>query len=423
VLTTFALLRVRLWWERSVWVLPLLGVLVAWVLAQVLVGVDAYLFALLGGQRVISTGAAIALLSAVAGGMVTFTGFVFSVVLLVVQYGSTAYSPRAVAYFLRSRLTQAVLGVFLCTITFSLLSLISVGSSGRADFVPLASVLLTTGLLVASLVAFLALLQGVGKRIRVDTVVSDIGHQSRVMLRRAFPVESGSSRLLDRAADERDRGEVIRYAGRPGQIVAVDAARLLRLARRHACRIVLTVRAGDAVSVGSRVAVVTGTDVEDRQVSRCLVVDQERSLRFDPLYGLRILTDISLRALSPAVHDPTTAVRSLDEVEGVLRTAAAVPLGAIQLTSAGGAAVVPRASWQDVVDLALLEVLAAGVDAPQVTRRLRVLLDDLIADLPDQHRPPLLVYRTRLVERVQHRYPDDAVARLTGDHQGIGGSS
>jgi uncharacterized membrane protein len=416
-------MRARLWWGRSFWVLPLLGVLVAWVLSQVLVGVDDGLFAGLSGRIVISTTSAIALLTAVAGGMVTFTGFVFSVVLLVVQYGSSTYSPRAVAYFLRSRTTQTVLAVFLCTITFSLLSLIDVGSSGRANFVPLASILLTTLLLVASLVAFLALLHGVGTRIRVDTVVSDIGHRSRVLLRRAYRVHGGSSMVLGPAGESKDGEEVLRYAGRPGQIVAVNSARLCRLAGPAGGRIVLTVRTGDAVTEGARVAVVTGADVTDRQVSRCLLVDRERSLRFDPLYGLRILTDIALRALSPAVHDPTTAVRSLDEVESVLRTAAAVPLGSIERTGTGGSAVVPRASWQDVVDLALLEVIVVGVHEPQVTRRLVALLDDLITDLPESRRPALVAHRSRLVEQVEHLNPGHAAVWLVGDRQGIGGAS
>jgi uncharacterized membrane protein len=198
---------------------------------------------------------------------------------------------------------------------------------------------------------------------------------------------------------------------------------LLRLVGGADRRIVLAVRVGDAVAVGSQVALVTGARVQDREVSRCLVVHRERSLRLDPLYGLRLLTDISLRALSPAIHDPTTAVRSLDEVESVLRTAAGVPLGSLQLSRGGGAVVVRRASWRDVVDLAVLEVLATGVHEAQVTRRLRALLDDLVADLPEQHRPALEAHRERLFAQVQLRYPDDAEARLTGDHQGIGGSS
>jgi uncharacterized membrane protein len=423
-LTTFGLLRLRLWWERSVWVLPLLGILAAWVLTDALASVDQGPFADLDDLRLISTDSALALLAAVGGGMVTFTGFVFSVVLLMVQYGSSAYSPRTVSYFVRSRTTQVVLAIFLLTIGFSLLSLIEVGSGRRPDFVPLASVVVTILLLLASLVAFLALLNEVGTRIRVDTVLSGIGHRSRGLMRRAFSVTpAGMEHLTAAPPGPDDDSSLVRYAGPPGQIVAVDVARLRRLVQRSGCHLVLTMQTGDAVSVGSRIARITGAQLSDREVSRCLLVDRERSLRLDPLYGLRILTDVALRALSAAVHDPTTAVRALDEVEGVLRAAAGVPLGAVRLTSGEGSLVVLHATWSDVVDLALLEVLAAGIDQPQVTRRLSVLLDDLLLDLPPGLHPPLSACRSRLVEQVQQRHPAEVEVRLLGDHQGIGGSA
>jgi uncharacterized membrane protein len=204
--------------------------------------------------------------------MVTFTGFVFSVVLLMVQYGSSQYSPRTVSYFLRSRTTQVVLAVFLCTIAFSLLSLIEVGSSGRLAFVPLASILMTTTLLMSSLVAFLALLHDVGTRIRVDTVLSDIGHRSRSLLRRARAGDSRARQYLAAAPRPGDDAAQVRYAGPPGQIVAVDLTRLKRLARRHGCELVLTMQTGDAVSVGSRIGHVSGgSQPSDRQVSRCRI--------------------------------------------------------------------------------------------------------------------------------------------------------
>jgi uncharacterized membrane protein len=422
-LTTFGLLRLRLWWERAVWVLPLLGILAAWVLTDALASVDEGPFADLDDLRLISTDSALALLAAVGGGMVTFTGFVFSVVLLMVQYGSSAYSPRTVSYFVRSRTTQVVLAIFLLTIGFSLLSLIEVGSGRRPDYVPLGSVVVAILLLLASLVAFLALLNEVGTRIRVDTVLSGIGHRSRRLMRRAFSATSSAVEHLAAPPGPDDDSSLVRYAGPPGQIVAVDVARLRRLVQRSGCHLVLTMQTGDAVSVGSRIARVTGAQLSDREVSRCLLVDRERSLRLDPLYGLRILTDVALRALSAAVHDPTTAVRALDEVEGVLRAAAGVPLGAVRLTSGEGSLVVLHATWSDVVDLALLEVLAAGIDQPQVTRRISVLLDDLLLDLPPRLSAPLSAYRSRLVEQVQQRHPAEVEVRLLGDHQGIGGSA
>lgn len=417
-------LRLRLWWADAFWVIPLLGVVAAWLLDVLSVLVDEAFFADPRGRAAISPGAAITFLAAVGGGMVTFTGFVFSVVLLVLQFGSTEYSPRTVSYFLRSRRMQGVLAVFLATIVFSTLSLVEVGSAGRAEFVPAGSVAMSGILLLVSLAAFLLLLHTVGLRIRVDSVLSDVGHMARGQLRRRFAMaRDPRARLLERIPAPPKDAQLVRYSGRPGQVVAVDSAGLLRLARRRQCRIILMIRVGDAVSLGSHVAIRSGGRVSDRELSRHLLTADERSLSLDPLYALRILTDVSLRALSPGINDPSTAVRSLDEVEGVLRTAAPLPLGPVEIESRGGSIVLRPPTWSDIVDLALLEVVDAGLGQLQVTRRLTALLNDLLADLPEERHRALLRYKRRLTEGIQeHLKGEYRSIALTGDRQGVGGS-
>lgn len=414
-------LRLRLWWDGAFWVIPLLGVVAAWVLVAQSEAIDQVIYD--GGvQGLLAPGAALTLLAAVGGGMVTFTGFVFSVVLLMLQFGSSEYSPRTVSYFLQSRILQWVLAVFLTTILFSFLTMLEVGSGSRAEFVPLTSVSLAVLLLMLSLVGFLILLHVVGNRVRVDVVLTDIGRQSRRALRSRFAAATAAgARPLQSVPQPTEEEVPVRFDRRPGQVVAVNTARLVRLARRHQCRIVLTIRTGDAVSRGSIVARVDSDTISDRAVSACLVVDNERSLRHDPLYALRLLTDISLRALSPGINDPTTAVRSLDEVEGVLRAASTVPMGPTAVDAGTGRVVLRTPTWSDVVDLALLEVIEAGAAQPQVTRRLAALLDDLLVDLPEERRDAVARYRRRLdgVVPVEGEHRRRALAR---DRQGIGGS-
>lgn len=423
-MTRLSGLRVRLWWQGAFWVIPLVGVVVAaWVLDPLSVTLDEALASAPEAEGAFSAGAAITLLAAVAGGMVTFTGFVFSVVLLVVQFGSTEYSPRTVSYFLRSRRIQWVLAIFLATIVFSTLSLLEVGSLGRAGFVPIASVLITVTLLLLSLGAFLLLLHTVGQRIRVDTVLSDIGTKARgQMRRRASAVTARGAEPLDHVPAAGPDATLVRFRGRPGQIVAVDADALRRLARRRRAQILLLVRTGDGVSVGSHVAAVSGGPVSDRQLSRCLLTSSERSLAYDPLYALRILADVALRAPSPGTNDPTTAVRALDEVEGVLRTAAPLPLGPVRLTAGEGSVVLRAPTWSDIVDLALLEVVDAGMNQVQVTRRLTAMLNDLLADLPEYRHRALLGHKRRLADGIEQMPPDYQTIAHTGDRQGIGGS-
>jgi uncharacterized membrane protein len=216
------------------------------------------------------------------------------------------------------------------------------------------------------------------------------------------------------------------YRGENGQIVAIDTRRLARIAHRRAITLVLDLRVGDAVTGGTPIARTDASDAPDlaRAVSRCLVVDDERSLVHDPLYALRLLVDIAIRALSPAVNDPTTAVRALDEIEGVLRSAADRRLGTLRLDLEPGHLQVSTATWDEVVDLALLEVAEFGGGQVQITRRLVALLDDLVADVPQDRRAALQRHRESLEAGVGHRKLSGRALEvaLRGDRQGLGGS-
>ncbi len=419
--------RLRLWWERAFWVIPLTGVLLGAALQQVTVMFDEAVGSVVAssGTTLVSTTAAGQVLGAIGGGMVTFTGFVFSFVVLVLQFGSSQYSPRTVSYFLRARSTQWILAVFLLTITFSFLSLLEIGSLGRDDFAPQAGVAVAVVLLFVSLVGFIVLLHSIGRRVRVDAVLFSLGRQARRQFPRRLAAPSGAGFDGDVVGEELGAAEPVRHLGRTGQVVAIDGRRLVRLAARHRLTIRLLVRVGDSVTRGTPVmkaAPRLGRRVA-RAAARSVVVDVERSLLYDPMYSLRLVVDVALRALSPGVNDPTTAVRALDEIEQILRTVAELPLGSRTLTGGRGRVVVRGPAWSDVLDLALVEVLEFGRGQPQVTRRLAALLDDLLADVADDRVAPVRALRDRLVEAVTRAAEDEDLARiaLVADRQGIGG--
>ena len=103
-----------------------------------------------------------------------------------------------------------------------------------------------------------------------------------------------------------------------------------------------------------------------------------------------MLVDCAIKALSPAVNDPTTAVQSLDRIEDLPRYAAPEHLSVGTITDRRGKVrlVYPTRTWEDLVELALDETRAFGAGQYQVARRLRALLDALIADVPEKRRPP-----------------------------------
>ncbi|MEE9964090.1 MAG: DUF2254 domain-containing protein [Propionicimonas sp.] len=425
------LARLQLWWERAFWVIPVLGVAFGIWLNGVVTSLDDWIDSLAGvTQADVSTTSALSLLGAIGGGMVTFTGFVFSFVVLLLQFGSSQYSPRTVSHFLRARSTQVILAVFLATVTFSFLSLLDVGSSGREQFVPMLTILVAVGLLLLSLAAFIALLHSVGGRMRVDAVLSAVGRQARRYLQQRGTRLAGMAAEGAGAAGVDAVAPLVVRSSRAGQVIAVDLRVLRSLARRRRLRIAMRVQVGDAVSEGSALMRVWAADGKSAPVkvsgrfAGTVVVDQERSLRHDAFYSLRLLVDVAIRALSPAVNDPTTAVRSLDEIEGVLRVAAHQQLGDQRIAAGAGEVIVRIPSWSDVVLLGLLEIMTFGIGQPQVTRRLMVLLDDLMADVPQDRRDELATLRASLIRRLEASTADPEAVRiaLRGDRQGLGGT-
>ncbi|HET9631466.1 MAG TPA: DUF2254 domain-containing protein [Terrabacter sp.] len=420
---TLPLQRLRLWWENAFWVIPLVGIVLGFATSRAVQGIDATIGS--AEQRLLSASSAQTLLAAIGGGMVTFTGFVFSVILLVIQFGSSAYSPRTVTYLMRARSIQWVLATFLATTTFSFMTLIGIGSAGQASTVPVLGVAAAVLWLVLSLIGFLVLITVVSRRVTVDSLIGTMGSLARRQLRRHHTAARGrAGRRVREVPDLADEARTVRYAGRPGQVVGVDAERLERLARQHGAHLQVLVRVGDPVSVGAAVALLaprSGTPLPDRELSRCLLVRHERSLKHDPLYALRILTDISLKALSPGINDPTTAARSLAEVEGVLRVAAELPLGPVVVDAGAGKVVLPAATWSDVVDQALLEVLEAGIGQPQVTRCLSRMLTDLLADVPPDQQAPLLRHQRRLRHDIRTAHLLEQPVWLDGEGRGRGG--
>ena len=229
-------------------------------------------------------------------------------------------------------------------------------------------------LLVFSLVGFIVLMHAAGSQIRVDFVLASIGRHSRAQLARRLPRQDPTDVVAQDPAGTPDaRLAPVAYRGENGQIVAIDTRRLARIAQRQAITLVLDLRVGDAITRGTPIARTDAADAPGlaRAISRCLVVDDERSLVHDPLYALRLLVDIAIRALSPAVNDPTTAVRALDEIEGVLRSAADRRLGTVRLDLTPGLLAMSTATWDEVVDLALLEIAECGGGQVQITRTAR----------------------------------------------------
>ena len=158
------------------------------------------------------------------------------------------------------------------------------------------------------------------------------------------------------------------------------------------------------------------------------VIGEERTIEQDPAFALRILVDIAIRALSPAVNDPTTAVQVLGAIEDLLLRIGECDLrGRGELRDRDGTlrVLVQTRRWEDLLALALTEIREYGATTTQVTRRTRALLDRLEARVRPEHRAAVADHIAALQSSVEQHLSDPAARAfaLRPDPQGIGGAS
>ncbi|MFG2141186.1 DUF2254 domain-containing protein [Streptomyces sp. NPDC048650] len=361
------------------------------------------------------------IVTTISSAMMTFIGVVFSISLVAVQMASGQLTPRVVRIFVRSRISKATLSVFLATFLFSLLVLTSYESETDArqvTSVPVVQSLLTMALVALSLLLFIGYVSATLRLMQVGPVVDRITHETFRMLVRHVAEGPGGEPLPAESAR-------IAHQGRAGVLLDVHVARLVRAARRQGVVLRLIPRIGDFVMPGTPVLAVHGGAAPSPRVLRHAVsVGVERTFHQDLGLGLRQLSDIALRALSPAVNDPTTAVQCLDRIVQILAAVVHRPLGTVQHRDRRGAVRLSQdvPGWTDLVDLALAEIRESSVRSPQVTRRLLAGIEDLLLLVPAERREPLERHRTLLLQAVEHTVPSAADRRFASfpDRQGIG---
>ena len=188
----------------------------------------------------------------------------------------------------------------------------------------------------------------------------------------------------------------------------------------------LVPRVGDFVAEGEPLFRLYGgaARLDDRRLRAALAFGEERTLEQDPMFAFRILVDIAAKALSPAINDPTTAVLAIDQIHPLLREIGKRHLDTeAMLDESGTLGVAFRTpNWEDYVMVAASEIRQYGASSLQVVRRLRAMLEDLIANLPENRRPPLEIQLRVLGRAVARSFPDAEDLEVAGaaDPQGLG---
>ena len=211
--------------------------------------------------------------------------------------------------------------------------------------------------------------------------------------------------------------------------MAFGATDLVRLARDANAVVELVPEVGDFLATGDPLFRVFGGDrpISEDALHGCVAIGDERTLEQDPRFAFRILVDIAIKALSPAINDPTTAVLALDQIHNLLLEIGRRQLDDGQARDREGdlRLVYVTPAWSDYVLMAVSEIRQYGAGSLQVDRRLRALLNHLKEVLPDERRPPLREELRLLDRSVQLGFRDEEDTKRAGvdDYQGVGGNT
>jgi uncharacterized membrane protein len=411
------------WLKLSGWIIPLLYALGALAMGQVLPRLEhAYVPRLVATM---STSAAEAICSAIASGMISLTGIVFSLAFVMVQFSATAYSPRLVLWVARDPVMSHALGVFISTFLYALhlVAWVDRNGSGR---VPFLTFWVLFALLLASMGMFIALIHRIGL-LQVNRMLIFTGDQGRKAINELYRVVDATAV----AAEPTDyRGlpvtQTLTHVGQPQVIQAIHAADLLELATASGAVIELVAAVGDTLIEMMPLLRVHGArqPLDEAMLKSAIQLGDERTFEQDPKYAIRLVVDIAIKALSPAINDPTTAVQALDQVEDLLLRLGQRRLHCGAFCDAQGKLrlIVPFPTWEDFLRLALDETRAYGADSVQVMRRMKALIKNLKGALPAKRHAALEYWEGRLQGSIVRSFADAEEQRQASvaDRQGLG---
>lgn len=321
--------------RATFWFVPALMILLAIIFAFNLVTFDRALgsFSLrfYGFTYSVSPEGARAVLSTIAGSMMTVAGVTFSITIVVLNLASSQFGPRLLRNFMQDRRTQFVLGAFVASFIYCLLVLRSVETLGSQVFVPNISVIFALLLAIFNVGVLIFFIHNVATSIQADEVVAEISRELRHNIRKIFPDELDYDFLDER----RKKAEILEKkkktdhhylhkitAPHDGYLQAIDREKLLQLATDHDYIISLQLRQGQYVVAHSTLAIITSEDIFDTNLTNTIIdsfiFGSQRTPEQDAEYPIHQLVEVAVRALSPGINDPYTALACIEQLASTL---------------------------------------------------------------------------------------------------------
>ena len=371
------------------------------------------------------------MLFAVGAGLLSFLAIAFSLIFLVVQFASTTYTPRLNLFYTSSKIWHGfgfITGVivFAFAAAYSETFFPSTSGTDANEMSGLVPIVLIS-LLIAAIVVYRYLQMLALGSVQLGAMLAEVTERGRRVLDGVYadePPRDDRERRVPPRLPEGTRN--VAWVGGFGVIQDIDVPRIINAARDADAVVEIVVPIGETVHPRLSVAVVHGSaDASlDASVLKAIRTGVERTFEQDPTLAFRILVDVALRALSPAINDPTTAVQALDCEESLLRMLVGRDLAVGEITGPRGRTrvLLNLPDWDEYVALSVDELIAAGADNVRIRQRLERLLRNLIGLAPASRRIPLQLRLNDLATRWPAAEPE-LISAAPAEPSGAGPST
>ncbi len=358
------------------------------------------------------------ILGSIATSIMTVVSIVFAILLMTLTLASTQFSPRILISFVRDRTTQWTLGVFLGTFSYCMAAL----PAARAlphPFVPVATV---TGAMVLALVCvgwLIYFINHISRSISVNHIVDRIAGETELVIDQLMPYPRGRFPLQDRSDVSSAKHGTPILSPRSGYICYVDINRLVALAQAYRISVHLERRVGQFLPAGIPLARVSKAErvPADRALHLIAAFDigSTRTMQQDVEFGIIQIVDIALRAMSPAVNDPSTAISCVDQLSRIIIfwTSRMPPPSHYYAPPHVLRLVVPWMSIDGLLDTAFEQIRHYAVADVAVSLRLMRALNDIAsATGHDDVRAKLIERAQRVAAGCAGHLPKDELVKL-----------
>lgn len=400
------------WLQGRLWLIPAVMSVAAAAMAYLLLGPGLNVFQghteswwLYSGDA----GTARDLLATLLGGMITMTSLVVSITVVVLSLAANQLGPRLIYNFIEDRRIQLVIGLFVATILYTLLVLRSVGDDLGQAAVPHVAVTLASILTAACLFALLYHVNLIAHSIVSDTIVRDVADSLDTAVGK-LPQEPPA--VADDPAPPSWRHSCSSSTGKSGYVQVIDHESLVELATQHDLLIVLNIRAGHfMLHDTNHFEVHSNEPVSDdvlAAVAKTFIVGGGRTPTQDLEFSVRQLVEIALRALSPSLNDPFTAIAVINRLASALEIVAGRCLPPREHRDADGRlrVLADVTHFEGLTDVAFNQIRQAADSKAAVLIALARRLSDLLQIASSHEHRRAIVKHLQMLERAARAVPE-----------------